>query len=85
LLFFFVLLLSYTLCLIEWETYVLSPSRALDAHRYVQGAKAQQKRERNAKDANKGGKSQLKANEASKTIVCQTCRQPFVSRICSLC
>ena len=25
------------------------------------GAKAQQKRERNAKDANKGGKSQLKA------------------------
>ncbi|TEB39314.1 DUF1909-domain-containing protein [Coprinellus micaceus] len=43
------------------------------------GAKAQQKRERNAKDANKGGKSQLKANEASKTIVCQTCRQPFMN------
>jgi RNase P subunit RPR2 len=47
---------------------------------YAQGAKAQQKRERNAdKAAGKGGKSQLKVNEAAKSIVCTTCRQPFVS------
>ncbi|KAF9785959.1 DUF1909-domain-containing protein [Thelephora terrestris] len=44
------------------------------------GAKAQQKRERNAaRDAQKGNKSQLKSNEASKSIICQTCRQPFMS------
>lgn len=45
-----------------------------------QGAKSQQKRERNAaqQSTQKGSKSQLKSNEASKNIVCQTCRQPFV-------
>jgi len=44
------------------------------------GAKAAQKRERNgAVSAKGGGKSQLKSNEASKNIVCQTCRQPFMS------
>lgn len=49
-----------------------------------QGAKAQQKRERNApQNSQKGSKSQLKTNEASKNIVCQTCRQPFVSLFCS--
>ncbi|EIN13585.1 DUF1909-domain-containing protein, partial [Punctularia strigosozonata HHB-11173 SS5] len=43
------------------------------------GAKAQQKRERNQDKAAKGGKSQLKVNEASKNIICQTCRQPFMT------
>jgi hypothetical protein len=43
------------------------------------GAKAQQKRERNAdKNAPKGSKSQAKVNEAAKNIVCQTCRQAFL-------
>ncbi|KIK71280.1 hypothetical protein GYMLUDRAFT_33423 [Collybiopsis luxurians FD-317 M1] len=42
------------------------------------GAKAQQKRERNAeKGAGKGAKSQTKTNEAAKSIICQTCRQAF--------
>ncbi|KIY69641.1 DUF1909-domain-containing protein [Cylindrobasidium torrendii FP15055 ss-10] len=41
------------------------------------GAKAQQKRERNAKEANKGGQSQKKSNEAATNIICQTCRQAF--------
>jgi len=41
------------------------------------GAKAQTKRERNAKDAAKGPTSQLKANAAAKTIICKTCRQDF--------
>ncbi|EIM92762.1 DUF1909-domain-containing protein [Stereum hirsutum FP-91666 SS1] len=43
------------------------------------GAKAQQKRERNAdKNGAKGSKSQAKVNEAAKNIVCQVCRQPFL-------
>jgi 4F5 protein related disordered region len=47
---------------------------------FVQGAKANQKRERNAeKNAPKGAKSQSKANEAAKKIVCSICKQPFVS------
>jgi len=41
------------------------------------GAKAQQKRERNAKDASTGGKSQLKSNAAAKSIICKTCKQDF--------
>ena len=46
----------------------------------LQGAKAQQKRDRNAaQNPQKGSKSQLKVNEASKSIICQTCKQPFVS------
>ncbi|TFY72625.1 hypothetical protein EVG20_g367 [Dentipellis fragilis] len=43
------------------------------------GAKAQQKRERNVdKNAAKGSKSQAKVNEAAKNIVCSVCRQPFL-------
>ncbi|KAG6866812.1 hypothetical protein C0991_008748 [Blastosporella zonata] len=43
------------------------------------GAKAQQKRERNAAaSAPKGSKSQAKGNEAAKSIVCSDCRQPFL-------
>ncbi|KAF5377457.1 hypothetical protein D9615_005175 [Tricholomella constricta] len=43
------------------------------------GAKAQQKRERNAdKNAAKNSKSQAKVNEAAKSIVCSDCRQPFL-------
>ena len=49
---------------------------------YVQGAKAQQKRQRNAdKNAPKGAKSQAKSNEAAKSIVCSVCKQSFVSFI----
>ncbi|PAV21808.1 hypothetical protein PNOK_0176500 [Pyrrhoderma noxium] len=44
------------------------------------GAKAAQKRERNAKESqSKGGKSQLKSNQASKTIVCKVCKNAFMS------
>ncbi|KAF8895041.1 DUF1909-domain-containing protein [Gymnopilus junonius] len=43
------------------------------------GAKAAQKRERNAdKNAPKGSKSQSKVNEAAKSIICQVCRQSFL-------
>ncbi|KZV77617.1 DUF1909-domain-containing protein [Peniophora sp. CONT] len=43
------------------------------------GAKAQQKRERNAdKNAAKGASSQKKVNEAAKNIICTVCRQPFL-------
>ena len=45
---------------------------------YLQGAKAQQKRERNAGKAQGPAKSQLKVNEAAKNIVCSVCRQTFV-------
>ncbi|MCJ1448210.1 MAG: hypothetical protein MMC23_008724 [Stictis urceolatum] len=41
------------------------------------GARAQQKRERNAKDTKKGDTSQLKSNAAAKTIICKICRQDF--------
>ncbi|KAG2181100.1 hypothetical protein INT43_008682 [Umbelopsis isabellina] len=39
------------------------------------------KRERNAKDAKKGPTSQLKVNNAAKTIICQTCRQTFLCTV----
>ncbi len=48
---------------------------------FIQGAKAQQKRERNAEKANKAAKSQSKSNEAAKNIVCAICKQSFVSSI----
>ncbi|KAG7099462.1 hypothetical protein E1B28_001312 [Marasmius oreades] len=42
------------------------------------GAKAAQKRERNTdKNASKGSKSQMKTNEAAKSIVCTICKQAF--------
>ncbi|KDQ13628.1 hypothetical protein BOTBODRAFT_33337 [Botryobasidium botryosum FD-172 SS1] len=43
------------------------------------GAKAQQKRDRNAKTAGGTAKSQIKTNEAAKTIICSTCRQTFLT------
>ncbi|KAL4889574.1 DUF1909-domain-containing protein [Aspergillus ambiguus] len=42
------------------------------------GAKAQMKRDRNAKDAKAAGKSQLKANEAAKDIQCFVCKATFL-------
>lgn len=57
-----------------WESHHLN--------RDTQGAKAQQKRERNAdKNAAKGSKSQAKTNEAAKSIICATCKQAFVSYV----
>ncbi|KEZ46004.1 hypothetical protein SAPIO_CDS1407 [Scedosporium apiospermum] len=41
------------------------------------GAKAQQKRERNQKDS-KVAKSQLKSNTAACNIVCNVCKQSFL-------
>ncbi|GAA6055283.1 hypothetical protein JCM3770_004818, partial [Rhodotorula araucariae] len=41
------------------------------------GAKAAQKRERNAKDAKKGPSSQLAQNKAQMNIICTICRQQF--------
>jgi len=41
------------------------------------GAKAAQKRERNAEKNKKAAGSQLKSNEAAKTITCQQCKQSF--------
>ncbi|KAK9766338.1 hypothetical protein K7432_004661 [Basidiobolus ranarum] len=46
------------------------------------GQKAQQKRERNAKlDKKNANTSQLKANAAAKSVICQTCRQTFLCTI----
>ncbi|KAI8374590.1 At2g23090 like protein [Radiomyces spectabilis] len=42
------------------------------------GAKAQQKRERNAKNQKSDAKSQLKVNAAAKNIICMQCRQTFL-------
>ncbi|CAL1696494.1 unnamed protein product [Somion occarium] len=42
------------------------------------GAKAQQKRERNQAKAGSTAKSQNKVNEAAKNIICMTCRQTFL-------
>jgi hypothetical protein len=42
------------------------------------GAKAQQKRERNQKDAGKGAKSQLKVNEKACDIQCNICKSTFL-------
>ncbi|KAH9921962.1 At2g23090 like protein [Epithele typhae] len=42
------------------------------------GAKAAQKRERNAAKAGGTAKSQTKANEAAKNIICTVCRQTFL-------
>ncbi|KAH8088176.1 At2g23090 like protein [Filobasidium floriforme] len=44
------------------------------------GAKAEQKRERNAKNAPaKGASSQLKANAAAQTTICKKCFRTFQS------
>ncbi|CEH14175.1 Zinc finger protein 706 [Ceraceosorus bombacis] len=45
------------------------------------GNRAQQKRERNAKEAKKGPTSQLKANQASLTVQCGICKHPFMSTV----
>ncbi|KAI9280564.1 At2g23090 like protein [Umbelopsis sp. AD052] len=45
------------------------------------GQKAQMKRDRNAKDAKKGPTSQLKANNAAKSVICQVCKQTFLCTI----
>ncbi|EKM48002.1 uncharacterized protein PHACADRAFT_266604 [Phanerochaete carnosa HHB-10118-sp] len=42
------------------------------------GARAQQKRERNQAKTASTAKSQTKVNEAAKNIMCQTCRQTFL-------
>ncbi|KAH8100541.1 DUF1909-domain-containing protein [Cristinia sonorae] len=42
------------------------------------GAKAQQKRERNAAKGASTAKSQIKVNEQAKNIICLTCRQTFL-------
>jgi hypothetical protein len=65
----------------KWVTWVhIVRGRDHDLNIFLQGAKAQQKRERNAdKNAPKGSKSQAKVNEAAKSIVCQTCKKPFAS------
>jgi len=58
-------------------------SCSADHYLLSKGAKAAQKRERNAdKSGAKGSKSQAKVNESAKSIVCQVCRQPFVSCCC---
>ncbi|KAH9947652.1 DUF1909-domain-containing protein [Amylocystis lapponica] len=43
------------------------------------GAKAAQKRERNAAKAGGTAKSQAKSNEAAMNIICATCKQTFFS------
>ncbi|KAI8908064.1 At2g23090 like protein [Gorgonomyces haynaldii] len=45
------------------------------------GAKAQQKRERNAKDAAKGASSQLKVNQKALSVQCTVCKQTFLQTI----
>ncbi|VBB71583.1 Putative protein of unknown function [Podospora comata] len=43
------------------------------------GAKAAQKRARNAKDAAPKAASQLKSNEKAMSIICNICKQTFLS------
>lgn len=43
-----------------------------------QGAKANQKRERNQKQAKTGPTSQSKSNQQAMNIMCQVCRQTFL-------
>jgi hypothetical protein len=67
---------------LTWATYALADLPTYPSPRCsspAQGAKAQQKRERNAEKAPKGAKSQLEVNKAAMTLICQTCRQQFVS------
>ncbi|SPO25520.1 uncharacterized protein UTRI_03060_B [Ustilago trichophora] len=45
------------------------------------GAKAQQKRERNAKAAGGEAKSQKKVNEAAKNVQCKVCFQTFLMTV----
>ncbi|CAH1762075.1 1847_t:CDS:2 [Entrophospora sp. SA101] len=46
------------------------------------GQKAQHKRERNQKtNGAKNTSSQLKANEAARTVICQVCRNTFLCTI----
>ncbi|KAJ5226471.1 hypothetical protein N7468_007696 [Penicillium chermesinum] len=42
------------------------------------GAKANQKRERNAKQTKTGPTSQIKSNQKAMSIMCQVCRQTFL-------
>lgn len=78
---------SLLLFIESWATYA-SPlrTRLLTHHQgLLQGAKAQQKRERNSAKGANAAKSQLKTNEASKNIICQSCRQAFVSSFSFFC
>ncbi|GAA5891070.1 hypothetical protein JCM5296_007367 [Sporobolomyces johnsonii] len=43
------------------------------------GAKAAQKREKNAANQKKGPTSQLAANAKAMTLVCTVCKSPFMS------
>ncbi|KAJ3119429.1 hypothetical protein HK098_005504 [Nowakowskiella sp. JEL0407] len=46
------------------------------------GAKAASKRERNAKDNKKqGAQSQLKQNEAAKSVQCNICKQTWLTTV----
>ncbi|PWN20453.1 DUF1909-domain-containing protein [Microstroma glucosiphilum] len=45
------------------------------------GARAQQKRDRNAKDAKKGPSSQLKVNQAACNVKCTVCMQTFLQTV----
>ena len=49
-----------------------------DAENWKQGAKAAQKRERNAKDKAGAAKSQLKVNQKAMNIQCETCKATFL-------
>ncbi|THH19711.1 hypothetical protein EW146_g1478 [Bondarzewia mesenterica] len=74
-----------SLLLILFSSFSVPPSRPVFSRICTlssamgNGAKAAQKRERNAeKNGGKGSKSQSKVNEAAKNIVCSICRQPFL-------
>ncbi|CAO1627977.1 unnamed protein product [Sympodiomycopsis kandeliae] len=45
------------------------------------GNRAQQKRERNLKDAKKEPSSQLKSNQAALSVKCKTCMQTFLGTV----
>ncbi|KAI8803104.1 At2g23090 like protein [Cladochytrium replicatum] len=45
------------------------------------GQKANMRREKNAEKAGKPAKSQLKTNEAAKSVMCTICRQTFLSTV----
>jgi len=45
------------------------------------GAKAQQKRERNAQAGAKSKASQLKVNQEALSVLCDICKQPFMGTV----
>ncbi|KAI9474922.1 hypothetical protein BX667DRAFT_507198 [Coemansia mojavensis] len=61
--------------------YILAKRGSVTECTMGNGAKAQQKRERNKKSAGAAAKSQLKQNEMAKNVMCNICRNTFLCTV----